>query len=297
MNETIKGNLDGVTESNPTSGSDLNDGSIDVMANTQGETTPSTSSTDTETGLSSLTDDQLLSAIQGRQNFKIPVKVNGKDESVSFNEYQNRISHQSATSRQMSEAKDLQDKYDTAWTDLKYHANGTTDQKIELLEALGMDATSLRNQKQQEADDYDLMTDEGKQIVGLKGTIGKLESKLEAIENRQSSSEASIEERQLRSEFSNVAKDYPTMEDPKLQQFAAFLMSENQRLSTNDAFRQVSEMVGDSVKKQFNDYVSKKKADASNSVLGGGGGGGSPIVMKDIMDKKSPVQRLQAMLK
>ena len=269
----------------------------DVIANTEAnveevipEDSPEVETQTENNALPELSDEQLLSILEKRQEFKVPIKVDGVDEGIDFNDLKKGFSHQSAASRRMNEAVNLQNQYQTKITEF---GNLLKEKPEQLLQAYGIDVNALAQQQQAEQQRVEALSPEEKKISNLESQLNEMKGMFDNLKGELNNNEAKSYETQIRSEFDKTAERYPVMKDPELQKFAAFQMYNNPGLTTDEAFNQVNTFISERVTKGKDSYIESKKVDATKGVLGSGNEVASKA--KDIR-KMGMQERLKAIL-
>jgi hypothetical protein len=225
------------------------------------ESLPEQEESTEQPSLPELTNEQLSEMLLNRKDFKIPVKVDGREELMSVNDFRNRLSHQSAVSKRMNELVQREKEINAAREEFKYLLKNDPQKLGKILgvnpEALGIPSKESTSIPKKEPSEVDSLKEElrtlKEELSGLKGSFDGREQ--ESIQ------------RQIQAEFDTASQKYPVLQNKELQRYAAFLMYNNPDLATEDAFKQVSDIITSGAKNETQNIINSKKEAAKKSVI------------------------------
>lgn len=240
--------------------------------------------------LPGMSDEQILEMLEQKQNLSLPVKIDGKEEKISLEDLKKGYSHQSAASKRMNEGAELRTTYEKKLADF-----GTLlrENPEKLIDAYGVDVAKIYKEKEVESQRLEEMDPIEKRMVDMEKKFSDSLSGVDEKFRRLDKETSKMTEDNIQKEFNILSEKYPVMQDSGLQQFAALQML-NKKISSEEAFKEVSEMIKGMVESGKEEYIALKKKDASNQILGATSGVSTHS--REIREIKDRDERVKAVL-
>ena len=264
--------------------------SEEILNEVTSEEVPAVEETSDETPqaeLPELSDEQRQAVIQ---QHKYTAKINGEEKEYTYDDMIKGAQKGESSDVRFREANEIKTKYEGLMQNLDTLAQ-TDEGKKKIAEVFGLQLAA-EMQEPQEPVEYE--SPEQEMIAGLKDEIKALKGEVQGVSSQYENDKLSAEEATLRNEFNHSAEKFPVMQDRQLQEFAAQMMIKNPKMSTEDAFQSVANLISGKAETLKDNYIQEKKQIAKKQIVIGGGEIASSA--KDLSEAKSVGERANMLL-